>query len=205
MDIINEFLLAFIPLFIVIDPFASLAVFLTICPPNESQKVKNKLIRQSCTFALILLVLFAFLGNIILNFLGISIYALKITGGILLLEIGMSMLYKGDKSLFQKAPESTPSYLEEIAIVPLGTPMLAGPGAISLVIVLMQTTRWYITIMAIVVTILIAAIMFYLATGIYKLLGDRGVSILTRVLGFLTAALAIEYVLSGLKMWIDGW
>jgi len=124
----------------------------------------------------------------------------------LLLEIGMSMLYKGDKSLFQKSSEAPPSYLDDIAIVPLGTPMLAGPGAISLVIVLMQTTQWYITITAIVLTILIAAFMFYLATNIYKLLGERGgIRILTRVLGFLTAALAIEYMLSGLKMWIDTW
>jgi multiple antibiotic resistance protein len=113
------------------------------------------------------------------------------------------MLTKGDKPRALKRLEL--AELEEMALVPLGMPMLAGPGAISLVIVLMQTTAWPIVIASITATIAICAAIFSQASKIYKVLGDSGARALTRVMGFLTSALAVQYILTGIQSWAGTW
>jgi len=157
-------------------------------------------------FATSLLVVFALAGKAILDYLSVSIEALMITGGLLLLVIGILMLYEGDmprsrrKGPEEPEDERTP---EDVAFVPLGTPMLAGPGAISVVIILTGTADIPLVLISLVVVMLICAAVIWRAELLFRLLGNAGARALTRVMGLLTSAYAVQMVLDGIAGYVD--
>ncbi len=146
-----------------------------------------------------ILLVFALMGSYILDFFGISIEALMIAGGLLMLIVGIEMVREGDK------PRTTRKGQEEevgdIGIVPLATPMLAGTGAISLMIILVANYNLWIVLLSTVLVFIIVYLFFKFSAVVYHLLGMKGARAFTRVMGLLVAAFAMQYILNGIGIW----
>jgi len=196
---IDQFLYVFIPLLIIVNPSSTLTLFI-ILTRGSPKKVQKKTALNATVFAAILLIIFAFTGTVVLDFLGVSIEALRIAGGVLLGFIGLDMLRRGEQ-LGEKKPDKNFSPID-YALVPLALPSLSGPGAITLTIVSMNHAEWWIVIIAIIVTMVIAYVVFRSAFMVAKILGRNGVNALTRIMGLLTVAIAIQFMLTGIGDWI---
>jgi multiple antibiotic resistance protein len=203
---IEYFLAIFIPLFIIVNPSSTLALFSAITS-KYTKKNRIKTAKNAVVYAGILLIIFAFAGSAILSYLQIQIYSLRIAGGILLAYVGLDMTRRG-----QQFGESPPGKEQkaDFALVPLAMPSLSGPGAITVTIVSMQTITdisWTIriafTIVAILITMIITFLIFLSSGFVIKALGKKGMDAFTRVMGLLTVAIAIQFALTGLASWIS--
>ncbi len=201
MDV-DTFLHIFIPLFAVIDPFAALPLYMSLTT-GLSKAQKRKIVKEASLTAVVLLIFFAFLGIYILDFMGISIAALMIAGGLLMLLVSLEMVKEGDKPRSTKNKAALREETGDIGIVPLGTPMLAGPGAISLVIILMgrYPSEWASIVISIVSIIILTALIFLGSNLISKIMGEKGSRAFTRVMGLLVAAFAVQYILDGIAQY----
>jgi multiple antibiotic resistance protein len=195
-------LLALSSIFFLVDPFAALPTFLAITEGSDAARRRRIAFKGSLT-ALIVLSAFVFAGEEIFRLFGITLPAFEIAGGVILLLIGLDML-EAKRSPTQEAVSDTvaAAQKEDAGIVPLGVPMLAGPGAITSVMVLVGQVQKPWQMGAILVAILITAVVCYLVLGhsdkVVKLLGDTGIRILVRVMGLLLVALAAQYFVNGL-------
>jgi multiple antibiotic resistance protein len=200
--IVRFSLLAFSSIFFLVDPFAALPTFLAVTEGADAAKRRRMSGKASLT-ALIFLSLFAVGGQYIFKLFGISLPAFEIAGGIILLLIGLDML-EAKRSPTQEASGDTVAAAskEDAGIVPLGIPMLAGPGSITSVMVLVgqAQTRWQMV--AILASIAITAGICYLVLGnsdrVARALGDTGIRILVRIMGLLLVALAVQYFVNGM-------
>ena len=195
---IEYFLAIFIPLFIIVNPSSTLALFSAITS-KYTKKERKKTAKNAVIYAAILLIIFAFAGSGILSYLQIQIYSLRIAGGILLAYVGLDMTRRG-----QQFGESPPGkeHKADYALVPLAMPSLSGPGAITVTIVSMQTItdiswslRIAFTIIAILLTVIITYFIFLGSGFVIKVLGQKGMDAFTRVMGLLTVAIAIQFAL----------
>ena len=187
---------AFIILFVVMDPPGNIPVFIALTKDMRKEERRTEL-NHAVIVATILLLLFAFLGKIILNVLGISIDSFMIAGGILLLLISFDLL-RGEHK-YGVTEESGAG----VGAVPIGTPMLAGPGAITAVMVIIQSHEDFVTGASVVLfAILSAIIATRLVLGqsdrLYDLMGKVGTEVLSRVIGIIVAAIAIQFIGTGI-------
>jgi multiple antibiotic resistance protein len=194
--------LALSSIFFLVDPFAALPTFLAVTEGNDASQRRKTAWKASLT-ALVVLSGFAIAGQYIFRMFGITLPAFEIAGGIILLLIGLDMLAAKRSPTQESAAETTEAAAKEDAgIVPLGIPMLAGPGAITSVMVLVgqAQTRWQMA--AILIAILITAAICYLVLGnsdrVARVLGETGVRILVRIMGLLLVALAVQYFVNGM-------
>ncbi len=204
---IQYFLSVFIPLLIIVNPSSTLALFSAITS-KYSKKERNITAKNTVFYASILLIIFAFAGASILDYLGIEIYSLRIAGGILLAFVGLDMVRRGEQF-----GEGKPGKQEKVdyALVPLAMPSLSGPGAITIIIVSMKSLisniPWFYAIVIAVISILLTMIITYLiflSSGlIIKVLGKKGMDAFTRVMGLLTVAIAVQFALTGIADWIE--
>ncbi|MGC8609949.1 MAG: MarC family protein [Thermoplasmata archaeon] len=201
MFTIYQFLDVFIPLFVMIDPFASLALYISLTS-NMDENEKKKTRYESTVYGFLILLFFAFAGDYILSLFGISIEALEIAGGILILLIGIEMVREGDKPRISKKGEESFQESGDVGIVPLATPMLAGPGAISLIIILMKTYNYILVLVSMALVFLTVYVFFLYADKVFKLIGLKGSRAFTRILGLLVAAFAVQYILNGISGWL---
>ncbi|WMT51047.1 MAG: MarC family protein [Ferroplasma sp.] len=193
MTFITDFLKVFMPLLVVIDPFGSLAIFVGMAG-SFNRDTRRTISKDAVLYAGIIIILFALVGDIIIGFFGISIEALEIAGGIILLLMGIEMVRQGAK------PDTSVENTKNMGIVPFATPLLAGPGAISLVIILMKgsfETR-VLTIVSVLLVLAIVYIFFIYSSKILTLLGDKVMTAITRIFGLLVAGFAIQYFLDAL-------
>jgi multiple antibiotic resistance protein len=195
-------LLALSSIFFLVDPFATLPTFLAITEGYDPAR-RKRTARKGALTALIVLSTFAFAGEEIFRLFGITLPAFELAGGIVLLVIGLDML-QAKRSATQEAPGDTQaaSQKEDAGIVPLGVPMLAGPGAITSVMVLVGQVQSRWQMVAILISIAVTALICYLVLGhstiVARVLGDTGIRILVRVMGLLLVALAAQYFVNGL-------
>jgi multiple antibiotic resistance protein len=195
-------LLALSSIFFLVDPFAALPTFLAITEGSDAAR-RRRIARKASVTALIVLCSFAFAGEYIFRLFGITLPAFEIAGGVILLLIGLDML-EAKRSPTQESPGETAAAAqkEDAGIVPLGVPMLAGPGAITTVMVLVgqAQTRWQMV--AILSAIGLTALICYLVLGysskVARVMGETGIRILVRVMGLLLVALAVQYFVNGL-------
>jgi len=191
----------FIMLFAVIDPFGGVPVFLAV---TGNQKAYGRTALKSCGFALIVLAAFLFAGKWILEFFGVSIPAFQVGGGIVIFLTGLPMLFAYSVSMkaFMGAPEKAEPG-EDVSLVPLAVPMLAGPGAITTVLVLGARHPFFagkIAVLACVFMVLaFTALLFWQAQKIFRLIGQTGLNFATRIMGLVLIVLAVQYILSGIK------
>ena len=195
-------LLAVSSIFFLVDPFAALPTFLAVTAGSDAARRRRMAWRASVT-AWVVLSLFALAGEFIFRMFGITLPAFEIAGGIILLLIGLDML-QAKRSPTQESSGDTADAAskEDAGIVPLGIPMLAGPGAITSVMVLVGQvqTRWQMG--AILIAIFLTAAVSYLVLGnsdkVGRVLGDTGIRILVRIMGLLLVALAVQYFVNGM-------
>jgi multiple antibiotic resistance protein len=194
-------LLALSSIFFLVDPFAALPTFLVI---TEGQDAKRRLrtARKASLTAWVVLSLFAFIGQYIFKLFGISLPAFEIAGGIILLLIGLDMLEAKRSPTQETRKEAQAAATKDDAgIVPMGIPMLAGPGSITTVMVLVGQVQSTWEMAAILGSIAITAIACFLVLGsanrVARVLGQTGIRILVRVMGLLLVALAVQYFVNG--------
>ena len=194
-------LLALSSIFFLVDPFAALPTFLAITEGADEVRRRRIAFKGSLT-ALIVLGSFALAGEEIFRIFGISLPAFELAGGVVLLLIGLDML-EAKRSATQEVAGDTvaAAQKEDAGIVPLGVPMLAGPGAITSVMVLVGQAQTHWQMVAILVSIAITAVVCYFVLGhsnrVVQLIGDTGIRILVRIMGLLLVALAAQYFVNG--------
>lgn len=196
--------LALSSIFFLVDPFAAMPTFLAITAGSDAPR-RKRIARKASLTALIFLSLFAVAGRYIFMMFGITLPAFEIAGGVILLLIGLDML-EARRSPTQETSGDTEAATakgaEDAGIVPLGIPMLAGPGAIASVMVLVGQVQTGWQMAAILASILITAAICYFVLGnsdrVARALGETGIRILVRIMGLLLVALAVQYFVNGM-------
>lgn len=188
-------------IFAIVDPFGYVPIFLSLTS-GDSEELRRKMVRKACATAFLVLTISTFIGQQVLSFFGISIPALQISGGLILLIIGFEMMkiLPVVERLSQKE-ETEAERKEDISIVPLAIPMLSGPASIASVIVLSSRTQsladYPVIISSILVTLLITYFVLRSSSRLIKIIGVTGLNVMTRVMGLLLCAIAIQYVING--------
>lgn len=196
--------LALSSIFFLVDPFAAIPSFLAITEGADPVR-RKRMARKGALTCFIVLTSFAVGGQIIFRIFGITLPAFEIAGGLILLLIGLDML-QAKRSATQEATGDTEEAAakEDAGIVPLGIPMLAGPGAISSVMVLVGQVPglWNWEMGAVLGSIGVTALVSYWvlagADKVRRVLGETGIRILVRIMGLLLVALAMQFFVNGL-------
>lgn len=194
-----EIMAAFTALFVIVDPIGLAPLFVALTrgmTPDHRRAVALR----ACLVALFLFTLFGLLGEAVLNFVGISMPAFRIAGGILLFLTALDMLFerRTERRQDKAAPVPDPS------VFPLGTPLIAGPSGMATMVLL--TTQpgieWHgvaIVLLLMVVVVGIAYAMCLASGLLERLLGQTGIVVITRLLGMLLAALSVQFVIDGVR------
>jgi len=191
---------AFLTLFVVIDPIGLLPIFISLTD-RYSPTQQNRIARQAVLVAGIILLVFALIGNRLLGYLGISFEAFEIAAGLLLLKIAVDMVF-AQRERETEEEEQEAQVRDDISVFPLAVPLLAGPGTFASLLILTSEVHGNNVglglILAIVVIVLgITYGVFGLSQPIATLFGQTGINVVTRLLGVLLAALAVQYIASG--------
>ncbi|NNE58604.1 MAG: MarC family protein [Hellea sp.] len=202
---IELFISAFTILFVIIDPPGCAPIFATLTQ-GTSRKHQNIMAFKSVFVAAIILFGFAYAGEFIFAKLGISLDALRIAGGIMLFIIGLNMVFeKRTESREDRAEEALEEAEnpEDISVFPMGIPMIAGPGTMASLLILMSQAsnkaQEASILLALLAVLVITYISFLIAGPLFKLLGKSFTEVLTRILGVLLATLAAQFVLDGIQ------
>jgi multiple antibiotic resistance protein len=196
--------LALSSIFFLVDPFAAIPTFLAITESADPAR-RKRMARKACITCFIVLTSFALGGQLIFRMFGITLPAFEVAGGLILLLIGLDML-EAKRSPTQEAHGDTEEAAakEDAGIVPLGIPMLAGPGAISSVMVLVgqvpSILHWEMGAIlgSITLTCLISYWVLAGAGRVRRVMGETGIRILVRIMGLLLVALAMQFFVNGL-------
>ncbi len=201
------FVTSFVSLFVTLDPVGNVPIFLSITPHN-SEAERAAMVTRAVLVVFSVLVGFALFGNLIFRFFGVTIEAFRIVAGLLLLKIAFDMM-EAKPARVRHTPEEDAegAKREDVAIIPLAIPLLSGPGTISNVVALTgQVAKsssvipmFGILLLAIALNVLISFIALRSATPITRLLRETGMRVFTRVMGLILAAIAVQFVLTGIK------
>ena len=189
MDMSLELVKAFIALFVVMDPAGNVPIFIAVTRAMDKEARKKEL-NHAVVVATLLLLLFAFLGKFVLDVLNISLDSFMVAGGILLLLVSFDLL-REHKYMVKEAGRG-------IGAVPIGTPLLAGPGAITTVMVIIQSWGPFVALFAILSAIIATKLILGQSERIYRVMGTEGSEVLSRVMGILVAAIAIQFIRDGI-------
>jgi multiple antibiotic resistance protein len=190
-EFFKSFALTFVPLFIVIDAVGNIPFVITLSEGME-RKERWKLINLATATAALVGLFFLFLGQLVLNLMGISVGAFAIAGGIILIVLSIQYMTTGRMVEIIKE--------EMVAVVPIGTPLTVGPATITTLLLLATQFPIYIVLISFLVNIFIVWISFILSTQIVRILGKGGIKALSRVAALLLAAIAVNMVLRGLGL-----
>ena len=192
---------AFVTLFVVIDPIGLTPIFIALTPGMTAQQRLAIAVRAT-VIASGLLFLFAFFGEQVLGFIGISMPAFRIAGGILLFLTALDMLFERRTKRREdraEVEEDTP----DPSVFPIAIPLIAGPGAIASIILLVgqaEGTLGMVSVLGVMIAVLAINFLFFLsASVIERALGKTGIVVVTRLLGMLLAALSVQFVLDGIR------
>jgi multiple antibiotic resistance protein len=199
----SEYLKIFVALLAVTNPLGALSIFIALTP-DEDLKSRKKIAKVASFSATLILLVALIAGEWMLEIFGISVSSFRVGGGILILLMAISMLQAELSSTVQTKEEAEESNRKhDIAVVPLATPLLAGPGGISTVVVEAHkgSNLWHEMLLGL--TILIVGICLWMALHLAPLISQRlgvtGINIFTRIMGLILAAIAVEIIANGLK------
>ena len=194
-------LLCFGSLMSIVDPFAALPIFLALTGTQDpKQRARTALVSTATCFTI--LTTFALAGTFIFSFFGITIPAFKIAGGILLFGVGLEMMRGKESETRTTAEEKVEAEAkEDIAIIPMGLPLLSGPGAIATVMVLVgKASGWpqrFGVYAAIAAVSLVTFLVLRSAEIVARMLGRTGINLIGRVMGLILAATSVQFVIDG--------
>lgn len=187
----TDIITSVIALFVVIDPIGNIPLFIAFT--KKLEKAEHKTVSKTAILtAAALLLLFGMAGTQILQLFGITIFSFMIAGGTLLFIIAIELLTYGEWRF-------AGGVKEEVGVVPIAFPLLAGPGSITAVIISYQTSGFFITFSSIIIVMAITYVILRMVNPIYKVLGNRGSMIVSRVFAVIIAAIAVEYIVKGIK------
>jgi multiple antibiotic resistance protein len=190
MDFLSELFKAIIALFIIVDPFGNIPIFVGLTETMEDNQ-RKRIFNVATVVALVLLLVFSFAGQEILNLFGLSIYAFEVAGGLLLLIISIRILISNTSSHEHlESPES-------MGAVPIAMPLLVGPGAITTTMFNIQTYGVYIAVLSVAAVLAVTWVTLRFMNNIYRFLGKTGSLVIARVMALLIAAIAVQYILTG--------
>ncbi len=185
----KSFLLAFIPIFVAVDAVGTLPIFISLTLGID-QKRKKVIIAQSIITALCLAIGFIFLGKIVFRFLGITMGDFMVAGGIILFCIAIMDLLSSGKE--RRVPA------EELGAVPIGTPLIVGPGVLTTSLMIIDSYGFAPTILAVLANVLLAGGIFTFSDQLIKILGKSGSRALSKVMALLLASIAVMMIRRGL-------
>ena len=184
---------AVVALFVIVDPIGNVPIFIALTR-NLSPTQRKRTFRSAIIVSAALLLVFAFAGHLLLALFGISIQSFKIAGGLLLLIIAMKILITGSWEEKEVTPEGA-------GAVPMAFPLLAGPGAITTTIVMLQITGIIEVLVAVFVVILLTSVVLILIDKIYLILGETGSVVAARLMAIFIAAIAFQFMIEGLRFY----
>jgi len=188
-------------MFTMVNPVGAIPIFTSMTASLTRQQSRNVAIRASI-IAFIILVTFALTGQWIFRFFGISIDSLRIVGGVIFFLMGYEML-QARLTRTQYDDEPTTEYMNDIALTPLGIPVICGPGAIATVIILMSQSQSAleggIVLGSIFIIILITCLFMLGAKRVMQFIGENGNKVMLRLMGLIVMVIAVEFFFSGLR------
>lgn len=202
---------AFVTLFVIIDPFAVLPMFIALTR-NDSIVQQRRTALKACIIATVLLLVFAFIGDKLLDAMGISEAAFRIAGGFLLLLAAIEMVVAKSSGIRSTTGDETAEaeHRDDISVFPLAIPLIAGPGGLTSIVVLMRQAEQISSlaqigvIIILIVVLLITYLSLLMSGRILKILGVTGTNVLTRVFGIILAALAVQNIINGISIVVRG-
>jgi len=195
-EFFTQFLLAFIPLFVALDAVGTVPFFIYYTQNADKAKLKG-IVMRSLFAAFIIGIVFVFVGEYILKFLGITIYDFKIAGGLLLLIISIQSVSK-EESKMKKLEE-------DFSVVPLAIPLMIGPAVLTTLLVFKGIYRLPVISAALAVNLIIAALMFWYSKSLIKVFGKDGMKALGKIASILLAAIAVMLIRKGLMELMNPW
>ena len=206
---ISFFIISFSSLFALINPLGISPILLSITENLNSEEY-TRTIKKGIFFATIILLIFAFMGELIFKFYGITIHAFKIAGGILFFRTGMNML-NAKTSRTRTTPKETleASDIEDLSIAPIGMPIIAGPGAITSVMLLSSQANTMVERVFFYFNIIFVLTLTYfilkLAKKISYKFGMIGIRIIQRIMGLILVVLAVQFIINGINPIVENW
>lgn len=200
----DAFIKAFVVLFVVVDPIAIAPMYLSFTHNNTAQQRKQMAIKGVMLAAMMLLVFYLF-GEWLLRVMGISIPAFRIAGGILLMLIAIDMIL-----VYQSAIRSTTvieqqeaEQKQDISVFPLAFPLISGPGALTTALLMASNTtsnmQMLLMVGVILFIMLLTLVTLLLAPRVVRIIGETGTNVVSRLFGLVLAALAVQYIIDGVK------
>ncbi|AEH06811.1 MarC family protein [Methanothermococcus okinawensis] len=199
---LSFFIYAFTSLFIIMNPIGLVPLFY-IWTSNNTEKERIKLLKKSTIVVILTLIIFGFFGKWIFEFFGITIDSFKVAGGLLILKISWDMLHAQVSKTRQTPKEKEEMVqLDDIAVVPLAIPLLAGPGTITTSIILMEHSYTIydkiIVLFSIILAALVSGVILYSSDKIAHILKTSGIKAIVRLMGLILSAISIEIISSGI-------
>lgn len=201
---------AFVTVLVIMDPLGNIPVFLSLTRAFDERQRRRAALQGSVVAAFVIIV-FALFGERILSLLGIGLPALQAAGGLLLLIVALELLHPDGVSTRPVAPVATPDDEPDavdlnISMVPLGTPLLAGPGAIAATMLYTRRADGPGDLLVVVAALLAVLAVIYVslrnANLVARVLKDKGINLLSRVMGLLVAAIAVQLAAEAVQEWI---
>jgi multiple antibiotic resistance protein len=196
---------AFVTFFVVLDPLGMGPIFIALTR-GESREYRRQMAIRGTLIAAIILLAFAFAGDLLLRMLGVSIAAFRIAGGVLLFLISFDMLFAHATPIRRTTARETEEAesKHDISVFPLAIPLIAGPGGLTSVILLMGRTQGDVVLDALVLgtmalVLIIMLVVLLAADQFVRWLGETGTNVISRVLGIILAALAVQFVIDGVN------
>jgi multiple antibiotic resistance protein len=197
---LGYFFYAFASVFIIVNPVEATMVFISLTP-GASVRERARISLRAASVAYIVALLFALTGDLVLRFFGTTVDALRVAGGVLLFIMAVDMLKAKPRRKVTAAEMEDASDREDVSIFPLATPLLTGPGAITTVIVLTGTAAGPIekgvVLMALTATFLATYLILRSSEYVSRILGVTGILVMTRIMGLMLGAIAVNFVAIG--------
>lgn len=194
-------LLVFTSFFTLINPLGTMPIFMTMTK-DISQKNRNQIAKKASIVSFITIVIFAFSGQLLFNFFGISVNSFRVVGGVIFFLMGMDMLQARLGKVKIKESE-VKTYVNDISITPLAIPMICGPGALTNAIVMMEDANTFekkiVLVLSLLVVITLTFLILYSSSRIIKILGETGNNVMMRLMGLIVMVIAVEFFFAGLK------
>ncbi|MEM2873075.1 MAG: MarC family protein [Nitrososphaerales archaeon] len=190
-DFVVDVLKVSLALFIIVDPLGNVPIFISLTEGMNLEQ-RRKAFRTATIVSLILLLVFALLGQQILEVFRISPQSFMIAGGLLLLVIAVKLLIFGGWEEKKTLPES-------IGAVPIATPLLVGPGAITTTIVMLQSSGLLVTLVSVLIIFFTIWLVLHFIERINKFLGTTGATVIARIMAIFIAAIAVGFIIDGIK------
>ena len=209
MDLFSFAIAVFTALFAIVPPLGAIPLLVSLTEGYESSE-KRRVVTKAVISGMTTLLVFAVFGNYIFAFFGITIPAFRIAGGLLLTSVGFSMM-RGQPPRTKSTPEEREEAIdrEDIGVVPLGIPMLAGPGSITTVMIYVSKSESIseigIVLLSIIVIMSIAYVLFIYGDRIFSRIGRVGSRAFSRIMGLIITAIAVEFVIEGIQAVLVQW